>query len=195
MVTVSATLTPTTDTTSVVASVPRERSGVAWCSRFPGSRDVEDLADPFRTNAKNFIAAMQAAGVTVRPQATYRPKQRAYLMHYCAKIADGRLTPAQVPVCEGVHIDWDHGDQNRSKLAAQAMQAGYGIVYPPAYPTRHSDRTAIDMSLANYLNRSVTDAQGRVVVITKESDLHSVGKTYGVLKLIADRPHWSLDGA
>lgn len=195
MVTVVTTLTPTADTTPVSVSVPKELSGVVWCSRFPGSRDVEELSDPFRGNLKRFIDALRTAGVVVNPQATYRPKQRAYLMHYCVKVASGRIAPEHVPACEGVYIQWDHGNPHQSKAAAQAMQSKYGIVYPAAYPTRHSDRTAIDMSLSDYVNRSVVDAHGQTVLVRKESDLYPIGRSYGVLKLIPDRPHWSADGS
>jgi hypothetical protein len=47
----------------------------------------------------------------------------------------------------------------------------------------------------------IADANNHVVTITStprtgadNADLHAVGKTYGVIKLLADHPHWSDNG-
>ena len=47
----------------------------------------------------------------------------------------------------------------------------------------------------------IADAAGKIVTITStprtgadNAELHAVGKSYGVIKLVADHPHWSDDG-
>ena len=68
-------------------------SGASWVSQFPTSKDVEDLASPFKDDLKEFLAALSAAGATVEISATYRPKERAFLMHYAFAIARKGLNP------------------------------------------------------------------------------------------------------
>lgn len=46
------------------------------------------------------------------------------------------------------------GDQIRHG-GVSSIQPDYGNVYPAASPTRHSDRTAIDMSLSDNVNKSL----------------------------------------
>jgi len=48
---------------------------------------------------------------------------------------------------------------------------------------------------------NITDANGQQVNITStpkngadNTDLHALGQTYGVTKLVGDRPHWSDTG-
>lgn len=47
----------------------------------------------------------------------------------------------------------------------------------------------------------IADASGKIVTINTtprtgadNKQLHAVGKTYGVIKLVADHPHWSDNG-
>ncbi|MFY9459759.1 hypothetical protein [uncultured Aquabacterium sp.] len=193
--TVTAELTPRTDTTPAVADVPaRDKSGAHWVGRFPGSASLDDLAAGFRAGATAFIGAIQAAGGRVTVVATYRPRERAYLMHYSAKINSGDLAPSAVPPMPGVNIDWVHDTPAASKAAARAMVAAYGIVFPPALVSRHTERAAVDMTITGIIGKSILDATGQEVVVKKMSDLHAVGASYGVHKLVSDPPHWSDDG-
>ena len=49
-------------------------------------------------------------------------------------------------------------------------------------------------------NLAMRDGQGRLVTITPprtgdvNAALHRVGASYGVIKLVSDKPHWSTDG-
>jgi len=43
-------------------------------------------------------------------------------------------------------------------------------------------------------NKKIKNASGAEVLIKKDSDLHSVGATYSVNKLLSDPPHWSDNG-
>ncbi len=123
--TVTVELTPKADTTPAVAEVPaKEKSGAQWVSRFPGSASLSDLELTFKANTERFISAIKAAGGTVSIAATYRPRERAYLMHYASKIARGEIKADKVPAMDGVNIDWVHDTDDASKAAASAMATG-----------------------------------------------------------------------
>jgi hypothetical protein len=193
--TVTAQLTPRTDTTPAVAEVSaEERSGPQWVSRFPGSASVDELAPTFKSSVMAFIAAIRAAGGSVSIAATYRPRERAYLMHYSSKISRGVIAANQVPAMPGVNIEWVHDSDAASKTAAAAMARGYGIVFPPALISRHTERAAIDMTISGIVGETIQNASGESVEIKKLSDLHAVGASYGARKLVSDPPHWSDNG-
>jgi len=61
---------------------PLEISGPQWVGRYPTSKSIGDLAPTFAKSVKSFIAPIQAGGGHVTVSATYRPPERAYLMHY-----------------------------------------------------------------------------------------------------------------
>lgn len=193
--TVTAELTPTTDTTPAVANVPaREKSGAQWVAKFPGSASLDDLETTFKVNATKFIDAIKAAGGTVSIAATYRPRERAYLMHYSSMISRGEIKADKVPAMDGVNIDWVHDSDDESKKAATAMARGFTIVYPPALISRHTERAAVDMTIGGMVGKKIKDASDKDVDIKQLSDLNAVGATYGVHKLLSDPPHWSDDG-
>lgn len=193
--TVMAELTPKTDTTPAVADVPaKEKSGAQWVAKFPGTASLDDLEPDFKASATKFIGAIKAAGGTVSIAATYRPRERAYLMHYSSKISTGKITADQVPAMDSVNIDWVHSSADESKKAATAMVKGYGIVFPPALISRHTERAAVDMTIGGMVGKKIKDASDKDVDIKKLSDLPAVGATYGVHKLVSDPPHWSDDG-
>ncbi|MFH0129977.1 hypothetical protein ACGLHS_07180 [Variovorax sp. VaC1] len=171
-----------------------ELSGRKWVSRFPTGTSTNDLTPVFRRNTNDFIAAIESAGGSVRISATFRPKERAYLMHYAAAIANGSTAADRVPAMPGVDIEWDHGSAEKSRAAAREMASGYDIVYPPALASRHTERSAIDMTISGVKNKKIKNASGVEVLIQKDSDLHAVGATYGVKKLVSDPPHWSDNG-
>ncbi len=194
-ITATAELTPKTDTTPAVAEVPaKDKSGAQWVSRFPGSASLDDLDPTFKAKVEKFIGAIKSAGGAVNIAATYRPRERAYLMHYSSKISRGEITADKVPAMDGVNIDWVHATDEESKKAASNMTKGYGIVYPPALISRHTERAAIDMTITGVVDKKIKNASGADVEIKKLSDLNAVGATYGVNKLVSDPPHWSDDG-
>ncbi|MDR6202504.1 hypothetical protein [Paraburkholderia graminis] len=116
-----------------------ELSGPAWVARFPDSRSTAQLERTFKTGVDAFIASMTAAGASVSVNPTYRPVERAYLMHYAYAIATGEVSPKDVPAQQGVDIQWDHGDLAASKAAAQQMVDVYGIVKEPSLHSRHTE--------------------------------------------------------
>ncbi|SFS08988.1 TrbL/VirB6 plasmid conjugal transfer protein [Dyella sp. OK004] len=174
-------------------------SSSQWVNRYPTSTSTTDLIEPFRSNVQRFITAMEAGGADVRIAATLRPPERAYLMHYAYEVAHG-MDPASVPSMNGVSIDWTHLDAAghidlaASRFAAQQMVDGYGIAYPPALSSRHSEGRAIDMGITNFAGKSFTNGDGVSVRVMNQTDLVSLGSSYGVVKLPSDPPHWSDDG-
>src|SRR5258708_1618117 len=51
-------------------------SGKAWYYEFPTSVSTDDLTEPFKTSAENFLKALTDAGATYKINATFRPVQR-----------------------------------------------------------------------------------------------------------------------
>jgi len=199
-----------TDAGSVSATMNvtvKEPSGPQWEPRWPKSSAVSDLVQPFQGNVESFITALQAAGANVVIDTTLRPRQRAYLMHYAPIVANGNMAPQNVPQEPGVDICWLHRDANgnpdlaESRDAAQQLANAFHVAFPAAFPTRHSLGLAIDMNITWNGNLVITDGNGQQVTITStprtgagNTDLHAVGATYGVIKLLADPPHWSDTG-
>jgi predicted chitinase len=177
-----------------------EKSGPQWVTRFPTSRSIDDLAQPFSSNVAAFTGAMRAAGATARIAATYRPKERAYLMHWAWDIAKLGVDPADVPAMAGVDIDWVHASLNQSKSAARAMVTAYGIVSRPSLNSRHTERRAIDMTISWQGDLTIARSSGSQLTINTQprnggnDQLRQVGREYGVIKLPSDPPHWSDDG-
>ncbi|WER21134.1 hypothetical protein P2E05_13620 [Providencia stuartii] len=174
----------------------KEPSGVHWVSRFPTSVDVNDLTPDFSSSVTRFIQAIRDAGGNVRISATFRPPERAYLMHYAYAISRENFDPSKVPEKEGVNIDWTHnGDLASAKKAAQQMDRAYVIKYKPSLTSRHTQRRAIDMTITNIIGKSLINGSGANVPIKNLKNLFDAGASFGVIKLVVDEPHWSDDGA
>jgi len=192
-----------------------EPSGTEWVPIYPGSKLVSDLTEPFKTNVTEFIAALEAGGAAVKIAATYRPPQRAYLMHYAWRVGLEGMDPLLVPPYDGpapnVAVCWAHHDAlgsfdaSASKAAASKMvslfQIGHKPGHKPAFPTTHSLGQAIDMQVT-WTGTLAIHAKGASTptLITSlpqsglNPELHAIGATYGVIKLVKDPPHWSLFG-
>jgi hypothetical protein len=192
---------------AVVEDHGDELSGPQWAARFPTSRSVDSLAEPFRGDVSRFVASLRTAGAGVTIAATRRPRERAYLMHYAFQIARANLDPREVPPFPGVHIQWVHYDpQGRldltaSRHAALQMVHAYEIVHRPALNSRHTQGLAIDMNIHWVRDLVITNGAGRTITIKTaprngagNADLHRLGASYGVHKLGVDPPHWSSDG-
>ena len=190
-------ITPAATAAEAQAAAPtpqRELSGRAWVEKFPTGTSTDDLTPAFRDSVNAFIAAVRAAGGSVSIAATYRPPERAYLMHYAWEIANGSIQPDRVPARTGVDIEWDHGNKKKSVNAAKAMKTAYGMRHIAALESNHTRRTAIDMNITGTNGKTMLNKSGKKVSIKNEDDLYAVGATYGVHKLRSDPPHWSADG-
>ena len=207
MTTATTTTRPTTTPTTVRVEVERELSGAQWCTRYPGSKDVSKLRQSFQEPVNAFIAAMEAAGATVTPAATYRPKERAYLMEWCWLISRKKIEPENVPHRTGVAIEWVHKTKEQSVAAAQVMSDAYGMqrlhTKPAGESSLHCIGEAIDMNISWSSFLKIQNRDGSDVTITStprdetNQDLKKIGATYGVIKFVggtSDRPHWSTTG-
>lgn len=206
-------LTPTSDQTPVIVEISTKKpSGRSWVSEFPTSVSLDDLAEPFATQATAFITALRAAGATVSISATLRPANRAFLMHWAWQIVNNNADPQTVPEREGIDIEWAHQDEAgaysrvKSVAGAKAMVNAYAIQNlktSPSITSRHIEGNAIDTTISWAGTLTINNASGTAVIINTEPrtsmnlELHAVGKTYGVIKFLGgntDKPHWSTDG-
>lgn len=194
------------------------QSGRHWCSHFPTSNSTLDLAGGFRDNTERFIRALRNATASVSVSATLRPRQRALLMNMSWRVANRSVTPQEATrMCtEGVTvtgqstvvpINWVHNDSNgnyseRASLkAAREMKSGYHLVFQPSLDSLHMAGEAIDMTITWSGTLTIIDGLGQTVTITTHprngagnTALHNVGRSYGVIKLTSDAPHWSRNG-
>ena len=190
--------------TAAPAPTPASLSGAAWWhanqAKFPNSAAVADLVQPFRDNVTAFLRALDEADATVKVSATRRNRTRAQLMHYSWRIAHGTIAPKDVPAIPGCAIQWDHGDLARSKQGAQEMVDLFGIAFQPSLTSRHIEGRAIDMTIGWTGTLQLRDKLGRTHALgaprsgDTNTDLHAIGASYGVRKLVSDPPHWSDDG-
>lgn len=184
----------------------KELSGVVWVPRFPTSKSIADLGGDFRPKCQAFVGALEATSATVTINATLRPPERAYLMHWSFVINAGEVDPDDVPPHAGVNIEWVHRkangspDMHASREAAAAMVHGYDIAHRPSLTSLHIFGKAIDMSIGWDGNLQIKQKNGTKKLIKSlphsglNNQLWAVGATYGVIKLPSDPPHWSSTG-
>jgi hypothetical protein len=180
---------------------PAQPSGPWWVEKFPDSRSVSTLSDPFQQHVTNFINAMQKAGIAVGVNSTRRPLQRAYLMHYSWLIANNKIDPRDVPKFhpaagqEPVNICWVRtnssgaDDLPASIAAAQQMVSDYHIAskVAPQLNSLHTKGLAIDMNTTwSQPVITIVDGSGHDVPINTtpqdglNTQLMAVGLTYFV---------------
>lgn len=185
------------------AAVAAELSGKAWWNKhqadFANSKSLLDLASPFRENATAFIKAMRDGGATVSVSSTRRNRIRAYLMHFSFRLGKGQVTAKSIPPEPGCPIIWDHGNEAKSRAAAKEMSDLFGIAFQPSLTSNHITGRAMDITISWSGVLKVADAVGGTNNIGAprgggNADLHKVGKSYKVLKLASDPPHWSDNG-
>ncbi|HTL90649.1 MAG TPA: peptidoglycan-binding protein [Leptolyngbya sp.] len=176
-------------------------SGAQWVRFFPASSSIADLASPFRQRVQAFEKALRDAGATITVTNTYRPPQRAYMMHYAVQLNNRDVAPWDVPSMIGVDIDWVHYTDAISYQAARDMVNAFDIgSNPAALQSRHTQALAIDWIISWKAPMKIRDGNGNTVTIGTPTDgndnpqLWDVGATYGVYKLEYDPPHWSVDG-
>ena len=192
----------TTQTPATPGQDPR-LSGEAWFvvnqARYPNSKSLDDLEPAFQIRAKAFIAALKQAGATVQVSATRRDRTRAWLMHFCCLIAESAAAAKAVTKNADCDIIWDHKDNAATRQGALEMKQCFDIAFPAALKSRHIDGLAVDMTISWHGSLDIKSGQGQILAIGapfdgSNPDLHAVGKSYGVIKLLSDLPHWSSDG-
>lgn len=180
-------------------------SDVSWTKQFPGSKSLSDLQVPFRKSATQFVAALSNAHANINITATFRPVQRAWLMHYSYDIVsldpNYHIDPRKVPSIAGIPICWVHTktdgtyDQKASVAAALAMVNAYGIspfskkhplLVPPSLTSNHTHGWAMDMSVSWSGTLTISNASGVLIKITStprtsmNMQLWQVAASYGV---------------
>jgi hypothetical protein len=191
--------------------MPKTNSGKSWVDwaniHAKNSENVDGLTEPFKSNAKAFIKALETAGAKVKVRATTRDAKRAYLFHWSWLIALDKSKPSAATAKTGVDIEWDHGDAAKSKAGAKEMVAGFGLAVPPksnvapALKSNHIAGNAIDMDVTWTGELKVKKKDGTIVSVPFFTNpnlnvkLHAVGESYGVKKLKTDAPHWSHNGS
>ena len=192
---------------TVVSSPNLELSGPVWCGRFPGSKELSSLSQPFRAKATAFYNAMLEAHISVHINSALRPVQRSYLMYHAFRIAKGHEQPDHVPPWPGVNIDWVHRnadgsmDLHRSVDAAKSMCLGYGLnlnsasqtVAPPGL-SKHNQGKAYDLNISGHIGKRMKDATNTEVQINSFHDLKQVGAGYDVIYFPQENMHWSDTG-
>lgn len=173
-------------------------SGRDWVALFPCSVETKDLSDGFRPGVEKFVGMLRAHGAHVVISTTYRPPERAYLMHWAWQIARLGFDPSDVPPMKGVEIIWDHDGAGD---AAEAMVEGYGMAVMAVLSSEHTQRDAIDMTITWQTDVLVIrDIHGNGVTLSgpknggENERLWDIGRGYGLIKLVSDHPHWSLNG-
>lgn len=180
-------------------------SGAKWFDknqkRYPTSDQTSELAQPFRSDFERFQKALKDAGATVKVNVTYRSEERAYLMHYAYWLSKGKIKAASIPAKAGVRIKWTHPTEEESIAAAAAMVKKFNIAHPPVLDSNHCKRVAVDVTITWAGTLKIKDAAGDIVEIATtprtgggNKKLHTVGASYGVIKLVGDAPHWSANG-
>ena len=190
-----------------------EKSGkywVKWANTHANpSSNIEDLESVFKSSVKEFIKALEDAGITVKTGETKRSKERALLYHWSWKIALGKCkaSDADNDKMPGVDIQWDHGNDDESKAGAQEMVDGFHLAVPPkstvapAKTSTHIEGKAIDMTITwsgeKEVKKKNQSAPVKVIFnpdVNQNAILHEIGESYGIKKLKNDAPHWSYNG-
>lgn len=180
-------------------------SGKAWWranqARYPNSREIDDLESGFRSRIEDFTGSLRHAGATIVVNSTRRNPIRAHLMHYSWKVAYGEINPSDVPKYSGLDIEWDHGDLEKSRKAAEEMVKLFGMAHIAAITSNHIIGKAIDMTISWKDILVMTRPAPLLTRIESlprtglNRELHEIGATvFGVRKLISDPPHWSYNG-
>ena len=187
-----------------------KKSGKTWVNwanvNAPNSNNIEDLSLSFRPKVESFINALKDAGASITISSTRRSIKRAYLFHWAWLIALKKCSPSDPPPMVGVDIEWNHGNISDSINGANEMVKGFGLAVPPksivapALQSNHISGDAIDMNIIWQKTIKVKNKDSKEVEITfsmnpnTNIELIKLGKSFGVIKNISDKPHWSIDG-
>jgi len=168
-----------------------EFSGAQWCARFPTSAKLDDLLPDFADSCRAFLSALKKADATVTIAATYRPVERAYLMHWCCMIGGSGQDPAKAPAMKGVNIDWKHGGSiQKAREAARAMMAGYQIKFPAALVRRHHQRPGNALALDRLWTSERIGQNHFALGVGFGTNLRALGHAGGTLHRVRDRHRW-----
>ena len=166
-------------------------SGAHWAERaaaFADSRVPADLAPLFAVRAGRFLDALARAGAQVRISATRRDPVRAWLKRNASAVARGLIAPGDVPPEPRAPVIWHHGDLDRSRTAAAEMAKRFGSEPSCSEGAPHFDGHVISMTVEWSGPIDLIDGHGAVHALdqprdgTRNTELHVVGRSYGVSK-------------
>jgi D-alanyl-D-alanine dipeptidase len=176
-------------------------SGAHWTKQYPGSARVDSLIDPFKNNVITFMGMLHSNKAGINVAATYRPPERAWLMHWAWYIAKGKINYSKIATIKNpynVEIEWDHGDKQSTVAAAQAMVDAYKMKHKAALASRHTEGRAIDMTISHLPEILRIDGQDYPIGTAEASKNEALwfisDHQFAVKKLASDPPHWSEDG-
>ena len=178
-------------------------SGPHWAGvkEYLGSKSMDTLVDPFKGNITSFIAMLRANHALVNINATYRPPERAWLMHWAWYIGKGWTKYSKIASIKNpynIDIVWDHGDDKSTRKAALAMAAAFGMAHQAALKSRHTEGHAVDINITRLPEVLTIDKKEYPIGVAKAEHneaLWFVGEhLFSVVKHHTDRPHWSTDG-
>ena len=196
---------------------PDKISGKEWWDANEGkspyikSDKISDLESDFQSKVNEFESALKAAGASISIDTTKRPAERAHVLHYAWQVAKGEIKASAVPSMTGVDITWDHGSEAASKKGAQEILDAATVKSKPSLTSNHIDGKAIDWTITWTGDLKIKKKDGTEIEIKSKprsggdpgnTELHSVGEGYGVIKGLftgpkqkRDAPHWSSDGS
>lgn len=141
--------------------LPSRTTHIALTETFPVIRETDKLNPVFKAQWDAFAKALEDAKAKVDIQSTLRSLGRAYMMHYCALVANGRIKPWEVP--DGISslgedtgpvgVEWSHTqadgrvDLAKSKRAANDMKVLFRLAHPASLTSNHVLGKAVDVSI------------------------------------------------
>lgn len=106
-----------------------------------------------------------------------------------------------MPKRGGLDIEWDHGDLEKSRKAAQEMVNLFGMAHIASLTSNHISGKAVDMDISWKNTLEMTRPAPLLTRIESRTrtgqnrELHEIGAdVFGVRKLRSDPPHWSHNG-
>lgn len=186
------------------------KSGKYWLEwadkNAPQINDIKTLESNFQSKVIAFKETLEQAGAKVDVRETRRSVKRAYLYHWCWRIAEKKCRAKDATKISGVDIIWDHGNDEDSIKGAKVMESGFRLApyprskIPPSPKSLHIQGEAVDMAIIWVGEIEVKRKDGTKVKIYYNNNpnlntvLIEVGKSYGVIKNTKDGIHWSKNG-
>jgi hypothetical protein len=169
-------------------------SGAHWnkiaTDRWGGATpNIAELESGFGSDLQKFMDMLRANNIKPKLTSAFRPKQRSYLFHWCLEVANGRMAPKDVPTMEGVEINWDHGNEAKSRQAAQALAVSFGLVGVAALTSNHNSGLAADMVMdfkGNTTNTITYKIGSRTVTRTIKVDDEAIDGEKNAKKVISN---------
>ena len=113
-------------------------------------------------------------------------------MHWCCMVGNTGQDPHSVPPMNGVNIDWAHGGAGGGQKDDGGISDRFsGSPDQPPYPAlchRHDHRLEGTLKITDLNGQSHSICTGPRN--GSNPQLIAVGKTFAVIKLVSDPPHW-----